>query len=302
MNGRDLFCLLDELDTMKLKTFFRFTAPSNFVMITLMILPLGLAILIGVNRITFATFREPVFVGLSNYVEVLADPAFWGAFRWTLVIIVIVVPAHIIVSFVAALLLDQVTGRMRAFYLAAMLIPMIVVPVIGTVVFRQMFQSTGLIAWFLRVVTGEPFLFTETSMKVLIVIHTIWIASPFALVIFFAGLQTVKQDLVDASSIDGANRLQQIRHVIIPHLRALFLLNTIIAVMDFFRLFDNVFVLTRMNPIFHADTLQTYLFRMAMTVKRLGKANAGAVLTVVLIMLALIPFLILLYREQVEER
>jgi multiple sugar transport system permease protein len=139
-------------------------------------------------------------------------------------------------------------------------------------------------------------------MKVLIVIHTIWISSPFALVIFFAGLQTVKQDLVDASSIDGASRLQQIRHVIIPHLRALFLLNAIIAVMDFFRLFDNVFVLTRMNPVFHADTLQTYLFRMAMTVKRLGKANAGAVLTVVLIMVALIPFLILLYREQVEER
>ena len=287
---------------MKLKTFFQFTAPSNFVMIALMILPLGLAIVIGANRITFATFKEPVYVGLSNYAEVLADPAFWTAFRWTLVIIFIVVPAHIIVAFVAALLLDQVTGRIRAFYLAAILIPMIVVPVIGTVVFRQLFEPTGLIGWFLRAVTGEPFLFTETSMKVLILVHTIWISSPFALVIFFAGLQTVKEDLVDASSIDGANRLQQIRHVIIPHLRALFLLNAIIAVMDFFRLFDNVFVLTRMNPIFHSDTLQTYLFRMAMTVKRLGKANAGAVLTVVLIMVALIPFLILLYREQVEER
>ena len=300
--GAPLLALTDDLNTMKRKTFFQFTAPSNFVMITLMILPLGLAIVIGANHITFATFREPVFVGLANYVEVLADPAFWGAFRWTLLIIVIVVPAHIIVAFMAALLLDQVTGWMRAFYLAAILLPMIVVPVIGTVVFRQLFEPTGLIGWFLRVVTGEPFLFTETSMKVLIVIHTIWISSPFALVIFFAGLQTVKQDLVDASSIDGASRLQQIRHVIIPHLRALFLLNAIIAVMDFFRLFDNVFVMTRMNPVFHADTLQTYLFRMAMTVKRLGKANAGAVLTVVLIMVALIPFLYYMYREQIEER
>lgn len=287
---------------MKLKTFFQFTAPSNFVMVALMILPLGLAILMGVNRITFATFKEPVFVGLSNYVEVLGDPAFWTAFRWNLLIIAIVVPAHIIVAFVEALLLDQVTGRIRGFYLALLLIPMIVVPVIGTVVFRQLFQSTGLLGWFLRVVLGEPFLFTETSMKTLILLHTIWISSPFALVIFFAGLQTVKQELVDASSIDGANRLQQIRHIVIPHLRSLFLLNAIIAVMDFFRLFDNVFVLTRMNPTFHSDTLQTYLFRMAMTVKRLGKANAGAVLTVVLIMVALIPFLIFLYREQVEER
>ncbi len=287
---------------MQLKTFFRFTAPSNFVMITLMILPLGIAILIGLNRITYATFNEPVFVGLSNYVEVLIEPAFWAAFRWNLAIIVIVVPAHIAIAFVEALLLDQVTGRMRGFYLAAILVPMVVVPVIGTVVFRQMFDPSGLIGWFLRTTFGQPFIFTETSMKALILIHTIWIASPFALVIFFAGLQTLPRELVDASAIDGANRLQQIRHIIIPHLRALFLLNAIIGVMDFFRLFDNVFVLTRMNPIFHADTLQTYLFRIAMTVRRLGKANAGAVLTVGLIMVALIPFLIFMYREQIEER
>ncbi len=243
-----------------------------------------------------------VFVGLSNFSEVLADPAFWTAFRWTLVIILIAVPAHIIIAFVAALLLDQVTGWPRAFYLAAMLIPMIVVPVIGTVVFRQLFEPTGLFGWLFRAVLGGPFLFTATSMRVLIVIHTIWISSPFALVIFFAGLQTVHQEQVEAAAIDGANRLQQIRYVVVPHLRALFLLNAIIAVMDFFRLFDNVFVLTRMNPVFHADTLQTYLFRIAMTVKRLGKANAGAVLTVLLIMVVLIPFLILLYREQTAER
>jgi ABC-type sugar transport system permease subunit len=287
---------------MKRKTFFQFTAPSNIVMVTLMILPLGLAIWLGMNYITYKTFTEPVFIGLQNYQEVLADSLFWGALRWNLVIVLIAVPAHIIIAFVEALLLDQVTGRIRGFYLAAILVPMIVVPIIGTVVFRSMFDPSGLIDWFLRVVLGEKFVFTETSMQVLILIHTIWIASPFALVVFFAGLQTLPLELLDAASIDGANRLQQIRHVAIPHLRSLFLLNAIIAVMDFFRLFDNVFVLTRMNPIYHADTLQTYLFRIGMTVRRLGKANAGAVLTVGFIMVALIPFLIFMYREQIEER
>ena len=125
---------------------------------------------------------------------------------------------------------------------------------------------------------------------------------PFALIIFFAGLQMLPRELIDAASIDGANRLQQIRHIVIPHLRSLFLLNAILAVMDFLRLFDNVFVLTRMNPIFHADTMQTYLYRIAMTVRRLGLANAGAVLTVVIIMVVLIPFLIFMYHEQIEER
>lgn len=287
---------------MKLKTFWQFTAPSNVVMITLMILPLGLAVWFGLNYITFTNATAPDFVGLSNYREVLADRGFWIALRWTLVIIAVVVPAHILIAFIEALILDQVTGRIRAVYLAAMLIPMIVVPVIGTIVFRQLFDPTGLIAWFLRAVMGERFVFTEFSMKALILIHTIWIATPFALVIFFAGLQTLPKALVDAAAIDGASRLQQIRHVVIPHLSSLFLLNAILGVMDMFRLFDNVFVLTQMNPIYHADTILTYNYRIAMVVRRLGKGNAMAIITVVFIMVALIPFLIYMYREQVEER
>ena len=287
---------------MKFKSFLQFTAPSNIVMITLMIIPLGLAVYIGFNRVSYSTFNKPVFVGFLNYLEVLLDPSFWEAVFWNLLIILVVVPAHIVIAFIAALILDQVTGRIRGIYLAAMLLPMIVVPVIGTVVFRQLFDPSGLIAWFFRVVLGERFLFNETSMKILILIHSTWISTPFALVIFFAGLQMLRRDLIDSASIDGANRIQQVWYVIIPQLRSLFLLNAIFAVMDLLRLFDNVFVLTRMNPIFHSDTMQTYLYRIAMTVKRLGKANAGAVLTVVIIMVVLIPLLIYLYREQVEER
>ena len=287
---------------MKFKSFLKFTAPSNIVMITLMIIPLGLAVYIGFNRVSYSTFNKPVFVGFLNYMEVLLDPSFWEAVFWNLLIILVVVPAHIVIAFIAALILDQVTGRIRGIYLAAMLLPMIVVPVIGTVVFRQLFDPSGLIAWFFRVVLGERFLFNETSMKILILIHSTWISTPFALVIFFAGLQMLRRDLIDSASIDGANRIQQVWYVIIPQLRSLFLLNAIFAVMDLLRLFDNVFVLTRMNPIFHSDTMQTYLYRIAMTVKRLGKANAGAVLTVVIVLIALIPLLIYLYREQVEER
>jgi len=150
---------------MKRKTFFAFTAPSNIVMVTLMILPLGLAIWFGLNYITYTNVAAPNFVGLSNYQEVLEDVAFWDALRWTLVIIMVVVPAHIIIAFVLSVVLDQITGRIRAFYLAGLLAPMIVVPVIGTIVFRQLFDPSGLIAWFLRVTLDETFVFTETSMK-----------------------------------------------------------------------------------------------------------------------------------------
>ena len=72
--------------------------------------------------------------------------------------------------------------------------------------------------------------------------------------------------------------------------------------MDAYRIFDSIFVLTRMNPIYKADTLMTYTFKTAMTVQRLGKADAMAVLTVVGVMIILIPNLIQTYKEQMRER
>ena len=287
---------------MKRKTFLQFTAPSSIVMLVLLVFPLVYAVWLGMNFMTFRTFNDPVFVGLDNFKTVLNDPAFWAALRWTLVIVVVTVPAHMIIGFVIALFLDQVKGRMRGFYLAASLIPMIVVPLVGTIVFKQLFDPPGLFAWAYKSVTGNLFVFNATSMKQLILVHTIWIITPWAIVLFFAGMQTISQEQVDASSIDGANRWQQVWHVVVPHLRPLILLPALIAVMDMFRLFDNVFVLTRLNPVFAADTVLTYNFRTAMTVQRLGLGNAIAIILVITIVIALLPLLYVTYRDQIKER
>ena len=72
--------------------------------------------------------------------------------------------------------------------------------------------------------------------------------------------------------------------------------------MDAYRIFDSVFVLSEMNPIYKADTIMTYTFKTAVTLQRLGKADAMAILTVVGIMVILIPNLIQSYKEQMQER
>ena len=284
------------------KTFLGFAAPSNFVMLGLLIFPLGYAIWLGTNFITFNTINEPQFVGLENFQTILRDPLFWAAMRWTLLIIAITVPTHMFLGFLFALLLDQFTGRIRAFYMAALLMPMIVVPIIGMIVFRQLFDPPGLFAYIYRLITGGIFVFTPLSIQTLIIIHTIWIYTPWAIVLFFAGMQSLPGDLVDSSAIDGASRLQQVRHIIVPHLRSLIILEAAIGVMDAFRLYDNVFALTRNNPIFRANTIMVFNYNVAFSVNRLGLANATAIIATIAIMVALIPFLYYMYREQIEVR
>jgi multiple sugar transport system permease protein len=168
--------------------------------------------------------------------------------------------------------------------------------------FKQLFEPSGLITWLYRTLLDTNFRYTEISVKALIIIHGVWYITPFALVTYFAGLQTLPIEQVEAASIDGATRWQKIVHIVLPHVRSLTIFILLISIMDAYRLFDSVFILSEMNPIYKADTIMTYTFRTAVTVQRLDKANAMAVLTVIGIMIILIPNLIQSYREQVQER
>jgi ABC-type sugar transport system permease subunit len=287
---------------MKRRTFFQFASPSIIIMMLLMVVPMFMAIWLGMNYMTYNNIQDPQFIGLRNYIEVLQDPRFWRSFRFTGLYMIVVVPMQILVGFTVAMLLDQVPIFSRGIYLSIFLLPFIIVPVIGTMMFKQLFEPSGLLTWVYQTIFETKFRYNEITVKTLILFHGVWLASPFALVTYFAGIQTLPPEQIEAASMDGASRWQKIRHIVIPHVRSLTIFILLISIMDAYRIFDSVFVLSEMNPIYKADTIQTYTFRTAVTVQRLGKADAMAVLTVVGIMVVLIPNLIQSYKEQMRER
>lgn len=284
------------------KTFFRFASPSIIIMTLLMVIPLIMAIWLGMQFMTYANINAPQFVGLRNYIEVLQDSRFWRSFGFTALYLVVVVPITLIIGFTVALLLDQVSKFTRGIYLSIFLLPFVIVPIVGTLMFKQLFEPSGLFTYIYQTLLDTKFRYNETSVKTLILLYGVWYVAPFSLVTYFAGLQTLSQDQIEAASIDGATRWQKIRHIVIPHVRSLTILILLMSLMDAYRVFDSVFVLSEMNPIYKADTVMTYTFQTAITVQRLGKANAMAILTVFGIMIILIPNLIQSYRQQIEER
>ncbi|MDX1417242.1 MAG: sugar ABC transporter permease [Candidatus Promineifilaceae bacterium] len=284
------------------KTFYQFMAPSMIVMTLLMVIPLGMAIWLGMNFMTFSNINDPQFVGLRNYIEILTDPRFWQSFRFTVLYALLVVPATIVVGFTVAILLDQVGRIPRGIYMSLFLLPFIIVPIVGTLMFKQLFEPSGLFTYIYQTLFDTRFRYNEISVKVLIILYGIWYVAPFAFVVYFAGLQTLSQDQIEAASIDGASRWQKIRHIVIPHVRSLTILILLFSIMDTYRVFDSVFVLSELNPIYKADTVMTYTFQTATLVQRLGKANAMAIITVLGIMVVLIPNLYQAYKEQMEER
>ena len=284
------------------KTFTWFTIPSIFIMSALMVFPLVTTIYLSFNRIFLRDLSTREWIGFENYTDVLSDPAFWDAFWLTILYVAIVVPVHIVFGLGLANLLDRVK-RGRGFYMAALLLPFVVTPVVGTLMVRDLFDRGGLISWLWEVFTDDPFVITTDNVKWVLIIHGIWSITPFAVITFFAGMQTLPEERLEASEMDGAGFWAKQRFVVIPHLKSLIVFVLLITIMDAYRAFDNAFVFGQ-SVGRSAHTLMVYNFDVALSAQigRVGKGNAIAVLTVIGIFVVLIPFLRKSYQEQVAER
>jgi multiple sugar transport system permease protein len=284
------------------KTFAWFVAPSVVIMSLLMIFPLVTTIFLSFNRIFLRDLSSREWIGFKNYTDVLDDPDFWAAFRLTLLFVAVVVPAHIILGLGLANLLDRVK-RGRGFYMAALLLPFIVTPVVSTLLVRDLFDRGGLLSWLWEVWTGDPFVINSGNVQWFIILHGIWSITPFAVIVLFAGMQTLPEERIEAAEMDGAGFWAKQRFVVIPHLKSLILFVLLITIMDAYRVFDSSFVFGQ-SVGKSAHTLSVYSYNTALSadIGRIGKGNAIAVLMVIGIFVVLIPFLRKTYKEQIAER
>lgn len=287
---------------MKNKEFVAFVAPSMLALLVFTVIPLVFAFSLSLQSFEYWTLNERVFVGLKNYTAILADVRFWQAFRFTLLIMAVVTPLEIMLGFAIALLMDQISRRSRGFFVALALTTYVSVPVVAAYMFRGLFYTGGLGNWMYQLVTGHNLVMNEASVKTILIIYQLWRDTPFVILVVFAGLQSLPEELLDAAAIDGAGRFKQLRYVTIPHLSPILVLIALTILGSLYNIFDPIFVITGMNPAFHADSIMAYNWRTATQYNQLGKANAMALLSTVGSMVIRMPFLISTWRSQLEEK
>lgn len=286
---------------MKRNTFLLFVSPSVIIMVLLMILPVLGSLYLSFNLITLRNLLAPVWNGFDNYQRVLNDSAFWDSIKFTLIYVAVTVPTTIVLGYILALMLDQVT-LFRGVLIGAMLLPMVITPVVSTLMFRDMFDKTGLYYYLLKVLFDYKFILNSTTAPILIILHTLWGGVTFPMIVLFAGLQAQNIEIIEAAMVDGANWFQRLIYVVTPQLRSLFIFITLISIMDSYRVYDSIFVITGGNPTYKATSVILYTISTATAYGNLGRANAMAILTVIGIFVVLIPYLVRTYHDQLEER
>lgn len=239
----------------------------------------------------------PLWQAVRDMYSEISRLEFWSALEFTLIYTLVTTPFVIGIGFLLALAVNRVTRALRGTFIFFTLLPMLITPVVGALAIYWLFIDNAVVSALLRQFGFGQFYFLQSafSIRALIITFGVWNATPFAFIVFYAGLQTVPRDTVEAALIDGASRWQTIRLVVIPHMAPLFGLVTLIHLMDSYRVFDPIFVFG--SSVF-ANSLQYLTYVTLAREDNIHKAAAYAILTVIGIVILIVPFLRHTWKEQ----
>ena len=221
---------------------------------------------------------------------------FLGALHFTLLYTLVTLPFVLLLGFLVALGVNNASQKLKGFFITASLLPFIITPVVAALSIKWLFRDNGLVPYFLSYFGISIFWMAEAwSARFLIILYGIWHSAPFAFIVLYAGLQSVPQDSLEAATIDGASRWQKLRYVTLPHLMPLVIFITLIHLMDAYRVFEPVMVLTQGA---FTTSVQYLTYYTLVQENNPYKASAAAVLTTAGIFVLLIPLLVKTWKEQ----
>jgi len=236
--------------------------------------------------------------GMLSFTKTLANLPFYRAMAFTLTFTFTVTPLLIALGFAIAVAVNSLHRHLKGFVIFFSLLPMIVTPLIGSLILFWMLDSRGILGSALQAIANDPGLSLKASTGltwIMLIVYGVWHSAPFAFVVFYAGLQTVPLDTLESSRIDGASRWQQIRYVIIPHLMPLVTFVALIQLMDNFRVFEPI---VGFSAAAHATSLSWIIFNdLGGETRQLTAAATTSVLTVIGVAILLSPVLVRTWRD-----
>ena len=240
---------------------FAFLFPGLFVLIGILIFPIGFMIRLSLS--SWDTFYPGLdFIGIDNYIRLFTDDSrFWESFFRLSFLSITTVSLQYIIGFSLALMVwrDIIFKR---FFRVLFLIPMMTTPVIMTVIWRTFFhESLGPVNDILSIFgIAPPWLTNEHLAKVTIIIVEVWQWTPFMFLLLLAGLLSLPKEPFLAASVDGAGPIRKFIYVTFPLMAPISIGAIIIRLIEASKIMDTVYVLTSGGPGTSTETSSYYIF------------------------------------------
>jgi len=246
----------------------------------------------------------PEFVGLNNYVAILTDPEFWGVLGRSVIFAAVCVVATMVLGTLVALLLDRLGGIVRTFVSVGLLLAWAMPPLSATIVWGWIFDTQYgvlnhiLTDWFGLDFEGHSWLIDPLSFFFVAAIIIVWGAVPFVAFTVYAGLTQVPGEVLEAAQLDGAGAVKRFFLVVVPYIKPILVIVTILQVIWDLRVFTQIYALQSIGGLAEqTNTLGVYIYRVSLGS---GDFGVGGAISIVLVVM-LVAVSIFYVRQTVKE-
>jgi ABC-type sugar transport systems, permease components len=248
-------------------------------------------------------YRESVsYIGIEQFKRILSDDLFYIGLKNTFIFAVIVTVVQNVLAVIVALIANNELKTRKlirtVFFMPCVLSYLIVGYSFSAILhpngpFNMLLSDIGL-----KSLTREWIMDPAINIFVLAAIN-IWMFTGFSMSIYLAGMQTIPKELYEASKIDGANWLQNIRRIVLPLLAPSFTINIIMSLIGSLKVFELVYVTTNGGPGDASQVINTIVFQ-AFGQGTYGYATAISLMLFFIVCILALPLLTLLRRREVK--
>ena len=285
------------------RIFLIFLLPAMLVLFLTTIYPMLYAGYLSFRSYDLAKLFVPrVFVGWSNYREILGSSEFLHALITTFKLMAMTLSVQLVLGVGIALI---VTQKLPGMPLARtlLMIPMMISPVIvGLVWLFLYFPELGYLNYFLSFLGLDsiPWITSTDWALWAIAIADIWQWTPFVMMGTAAALQSLSPEPYEAAMIDGNSRWDVFARVTLPQLKPVLISLMFLRAIDAFKIYDIIFVLTKGGPGDSTEVLSMFIYRQSFTFWRMGVGAAASFVSLVIIVVLITLFFKSLNRDQVS--
>ena len=228
-----------------------------------------------------------IYLGLKNFETLFRDPYFYHALLVTGIYMGGAVACELGIGLLVASRLNAV-DKGRLLFVTLFLIPMIMSPVVVALFWRAWAAPEfGLIGYFMKLARigsffpAEGFTGTYKTALPMIIFVDVWEWSPFMILIIYSGLQSLPKEPFEAIALDGANRWQTFRYLTLPMLRPVILVGLLFRVIDAYKAFDVIWIITRGGPGRVTENLSVFTYKTGFREWNVGYSAASGVIMLI---------------------
>ena len=233
-------------------------------------------------------------VGLKNYLFMLTDPIVHTAVRNNLIWTAVTITVPVIQGLLLAVFLNgHVYGKslIRTIFYTPAVLPLVSVGSIWGWLYNPQY---GAINEVLRAIglggLAQPWLGQDATALAAVIVPAIWLRTGFPMLLYLAALQGIPKDLYEAATVDGANRWQQFWNITMPGLVQAHLIVVALSLIDSFKVFDLIYVMTYGGPGSTTQVIGTYMYANVFQYYRAGYGMALAVSITIVAIIVSIPY------------